>query len=142
MGEEDGRSVEVQTFPFGDLFQKIRTAFVSGANPFDVLVYASDWAGDIMGSGYVIEVPKKVQDQVGYKNLIPAYRERILSWGGKIYGMPYDGDAHMVYYRRDLLTDAEVPGGLQGEVRLRPARSAADVGPVPRCCRVLQRDDH
>lgn len=105
--QKTGASVEVQTFPFGDLFQKIRTAFVSGANPFDVLVYASDWAGDIMGSGYVIEVPKKVQDQVGYKNLIPAYRDRILSWGGKIYGLPYDGDAHMVYYRRDLLTDAK-----------------------------------
>jgi multiple sugar transport system substrate-binding protein len=103
--KKTGATVEVQTFPFGDLFQKIRTAFVSGANPFDLLVYASDWAGDIMGSGYVIEVPQKIQDQVSYKNLIPAYRERILSWGGKMYGLPYDGDAHMVYYRRDLLTD-------------------------------------
>ena len=105
--KKTGGSVEVQTFPFGDLFQKIRTAFVSGANPFDLLVYASDWAGDIMGSGYVVEVPQKIQDQMGFKSLIPAYRERILAWGGKIYGMPYDGDAHMVYYRRDLLTDAK-----------------------------------
>ena len=105
--KKTGAKVEVQTFAFGDLFQKIRTAFVSGANPFDLLVYASDWAGDIMGSGYVIEVPKKIQDQMGYKNLIPAYRERILSWGGKIYGLPYDGDAHMMYYRRDLLTDSK-----------------------------------
>lgn len=105
--KKTGAKVEVQTFAFGDLFQKIRTAFVSKANPFDLLVYASDWAGDIMGSGYVIEVPTKVQDQMGYKNLIPAYRERILSWGGKIYGLPYDGDAHMMYYRRDLLTDSK-----------------------------------
>jgi multiple sugar transport system substrate-binding protein len=105
--KKTGGTVEVQTFPFGDLFQKIRTAFVSGANPFDILVYASDWAGDIMGSGYTIEVPQKIQDQMGYKGLIPAYRERILSWGGKIYGLPYDGDAHMMYYRRDLLTDPQ-----------------------------------
>ena len=105
--KKTGGSVEVQTFPFGDLFQKIRTAFVSGANPFDILVYASDWAGDIMGSGYVVEVPQRIQDQMGYKNLIPAYRERILSWGGKIYGLPYDGDAHMMYYRHDLLTDPQ-----------------------------------
>ena len=104
-GQKTGGSVEVQTFAFGDLFQKIRTAFVSGANPFDILVYASDWAGDIMGSGWVIEVPQTLQDQIGYKYLIPTYRDRILSWGGKIYGIPYDGDAHMMYYRRDLLTD-------------------------------------
>jgi multiple sugar transport system substrate-binding protein len=103
--KKTGATVEVQTFPFGDLFQKIRTAFVSGANPFDVLVYASDWAGDIMGSGYVVQVPQSVQEQMGYKYLIPAYKDRILSWGGKIYGLPYDGDAHMMYYRHDLLTN-------------------------------------
>jgi len=105
--QKTGASVEVQTFPFGDLFQKIRTAFLSGANPFDILVYASDWAGDIMGSGYTVEVPQKIQDQMSYKALIPAYRERILAWGGKTYGLPYDGDAHMMYYRSDLLTDPE-----------------------------------
>jgi multiple sugar transport system substrate-binding protein len=105
--KKTGAKVEVQTFPFGDLFQKIRTAFISGANPFDIIVYASDWAGDIMGSGWVIEVPAKIQDQIGYKNLISTYRERILGWGGKVYGLPYDGDAHMVYYRRDLLTDPQ-----------------------------------
>ena len=104
-GQKTGGSVEVQTFAFGDLFQKIRTAFVSGANPFDILVYASDWAGDVMGTGWVTEVPQAAQDQMGFKYLIPTYRDRILSWGGKTYGYPYDGDAHMMYYRRDLLTD-------------------------------------
>ncbi len=113
--KKTGGSVEVQTFPFGDLFQKIRTAFVSGANPFDVLVYASDWAGDIMGSGYVVEVPQRIQDQMSYKTLIPAYRERILSWGGKIYGLPYDGDAHMMYYRHDLLTDPQYQGDFKAK---------------------------
>lgn len=103
--EKTGGTVELQTFPFGDLFEKIRAGFVSGASPFDIIIYASDWAGDIMGPGYVLEVPKKIQEQVEYQYLIPTYRDRILSWGGKIYGIPYDGDNHMIYYRRDLLTD-------------------------------------
>jgi multiple sugar transport system substrate-binding protein len=103
--QKTGGTVQVQTFPFGDLFAKIQTAFVSGANPFDLLVYASDWAGDVMGRGWVVEVPQTLQDEMGYQYLIPTYRDRILSWGGKIYGLPYDGDAHMMYYRRDLLTD-------------------------------------
>ncbi len=104
-GDKTGGTVEVQTFAFGDLFEKIRTGYLSGASPFDIIIYASDWAGDIMGPGYVLEVPQKVQDQVGYGYLIPTYRDRILAWGGKAYALPYDGDAHNVYYRRDLLTD-------------------------------------
>jgi len=100
-----GGTVVVQTFPFGDLFQKIRAGYVTGASPFDIIVYASDWAGDIMGAGYVLEVPQKYQDEMGYKYLIPTYRDRILSWGGKVYGTAYDGDDHITYYRKDLLTD-------------------------------------
>ena len=66
-GDKTGGTVEVQTFAFGDLFEKIRTGFVSGASPFDIIIYASDWAGDIMGPGYVLEVPQKNQDQIGLR---------------------------------------------------------------------------
>jgi multiple sugar transport system substrate-binding protein len=106
-GDKTGGTVEVQTFAFGDLFEKIRTGYISGSSPFDIIVYASDWAGDIMGAGYVLEVPEAVQDQVGYGYLIPTYRDRILAWGGKVWALPYDGDAHNVYYRHDLLTNPE-----------------------------------
>ena len=53
----------------------------------------------------MLRCPQAAQDQIGFKYLIPTYRDRILSWGGKTYGYPYDGDAHKMYYRRDLLTD-------------------------------------
>ena len=106
-GEKTGGTVEVQTFPFGDLFPKIRTGYLSGSSPFDIIIFASDWAGDIMGPGYVLEIPQKNQDQMGYDYLIPAYRDRILQWGGKTYAAPYDGDSHMIYYRADLLNNAE-----------------------------------
>lgn len=104
-GAKTGGTVEVQTFPFGDLFAKIRTGYLSGSSPFDIIIFASDWAGDIMGPGYVLEIPQKNQDEMGYGYLIPTYRDRILSWGGKVYAAPYDGDSHMIYYRADLLND-------------------------------------
>ncbi|GAG40225.1 unnamed protein product, partial [marine sediment metagenome] len=104
-GAKTGGTVEVQTFPFGDLFAKIQTGYVSGASPFDIIVYASDWAGDLMGAGYLLEVPQINQDMMGYQYLIPIYRDRILSWGGTVYATPYDGDAHNTYLRKDLLTD-------------------------------------
>jgi len=58
-----------------------------------------------MGPGYVLEIPQKNQDQMGYGYLIPTYRDRILAWGGKTYAAPYDGDSHMIYYRADLVND-------------------------------------
>jgi multiple sugar transport system substrate-binding protein len=113
--EKTGGTVEVQTFPFGELFEKIRAGYLTGASPFDIIIYAADWAGDIMGPGYVLEVPKKVQDQVGYEYLIPTYRDRILSWAGSIYALPYDGDAHMIYFRRDLLANPEYQADFKAE---------------------------
>jgi len=106
-GDKTGGTVEVQTFPFGDLFPKIRTGYLSGSSPFDIVIFASDWAGDIMGPGYVLEIPQKNQDAMGYQYLIPTYRDRILQWGGKTYAAPYDGDSHMIYYRADLLNDPQ-----------------------------------
>lgn len=106
-GEKTGGTVEVQTFPFGDLFPKIRTGYLSGSSPFDIVIFASDWAGDIMGPGYVLEIPQKYQDMMGYQYLIPTYRDRILAWAGKTYAAPYDGDSHMIYYRADLLNDPQ-----------------------------------
>jgi multiple sugar transport system substrate-binding protein len=114
-GDKTGGTVEVQEFPFGDLFEKIRTGFVSGASPFDIIIYASDWAGDVMGPGYVLEVPQEVQDQIGYDYLIPTYRDRILTWGGTVYAMPYDGDAHQIYYRRDLMTDPQYQADFEAQ---------------------------
>src|SRR3989304_3145159 len=90
--DKTGGTVEVQTFPFGELFEKIRAGYVSGASPFDIIVYASDWAGDLMGAGYLLEVPQKNQEMMGYQYLIPTYRDRILSWGGTMYGTPNDGE--------------------------------------------------
>ncbi len=114
-GERTGGTVEVQTFPFGELFEKIRAGYLTGASPFDIIIYAADWAGDIMGPGYVLEVPENIQDQVGYDYLIPTYRDRILSWAGTTYALPYDGDSHMIYFRRDLLTDPEYQADFEAE---------------------------
>jgi len=31
------------------------------------------------------------------------YGERITAWGPTVYALPYDGDGHMLYYRKDLV---------------------------------------
>ena len=101
--EATGGNIELQTFAFGELFEKIVTALSTGSGDYDVLIYAADWAGDIMAPGYVMEIPQETLDAIEADDVIPLYADRITTWGGVPYALPYDGDAHMLYYRKDLV---------------------------------------
>lgn len=98
-----GGTVELQQIAFGELFEKIITALETGSGEFDILIYASDWSGDIMGGGYVLPIPDEIKERVDWEDILPLYRERIADWGGTTYALPFDGDSHMMYYRKDLV---------------------------------------
>lgn len=98
-----GATVEVQRFAFGDLYPKMITALQTKTGEFDVLIYAADWMGDIAGGGYVAPIPEDVKTAVDWADILPLYRERIADWGGTTYAVPFDGDSHMMYYRKDLV---------------------------------------
>ena len=97
-----GGDVELQQFAFGELFEKIITSFTTGANDYDVLIFPADWAGDFMAPGYLVEIPQEILDGIEPEDIIPLYGDRITAWGDSVYALPYDGDAHMLYYRKDL----------------------------------------
>ena len=98
-----GGNVELQQFAFGELFEKIVTSFETGANDFDMIVFPADWAGDFMAPGYLEPIPQAILDSIDPEDIIPLYGDRITAWGDTIYALPYDGDAHMLYYRKDLV---------------------------------------
>jgi multiple sugar transport system substrate-binding protein len=98
-----GGTVELQQIAFGELYEKIITALETGSGEYDMLIYASGWSGDIMGGGYVLPIPDEIKEQVDWEDVLPLYRERIADWGGTTYALPFDGDSHMMYYRKDLV---------------------------------------
>jgi multiple sugar transport system substrate-binding protein len=98
-----GATVEVQQFAYAELFPKIITALQTGTGEFDVMIFAADYMGDIAGGGYVLPVPDDVKEAIEWDDILPLYRERIADWGGTTYAVPWDGDSHMMYYRKDLV---------------------------------------
>ncbi len=98
-----GGSVQLQQFAFGELFEKIVTSFETGSNTYDMLVFPADWAGDFMAPGYLEPIPQTLLDSIEPEDIIPLYGKRITAWGDTVYALPYDGDAHMLYYRKDLV---------------------------------------
>lgn len=111
-----GGRVELQAFAFGDLYERIITALRNGTGEFDLMIYASDWSGDIMGGGYVLPIPDEIKEQVDWEDILPLYRERIADWGGTTYALPFDGDSHMMYYRSDLVSpDSQYAADFEAE---------------------------
>ncbi len=113
--EATGGNIELQTFAFGELYEKIVTALDTGSGDYDVLIYAADWAGDIMAGDKVMVIPQEILDAIEAEDVIPLYADRITTWGGVPYALPYDGDAHMLYYRKDLVDNAEYGAAFEAE---------------------------
>ncbi|MGQ9849047.1 MAG: ABC transporter substrate-binding protein, partial [Aggregatilineaceae bacterium] len=102
-----GGDIELQQFAWGDLFEKTITALSTGSGAYDVLIFPAPWSGDYMAPGYLEPIPQEILDKVDMEDVIPLYRERIIAWGETIYALPYDGDSHMLYYRKDLINNPD-----------------------------------
>ena len=63
-------------------------------------------------------------------NILPKLREAA-TYNDKLVAVPQYWNTEMYFYRKDLFARPEEPGGLQGEVWLRP-RPAHDLGPARR----------
>jgi multiple sugar transport system substrate-binding protein len=103
-----GGKINLVTVPFGELYQRIMSAFTLGAGGFDVLVFASAWMGDFAGNRYLLDLTERIRQDRGlqWEDILPTYRQTV-NWGGRLYGLPVDGDVHLVYYRRDVLENPQ-----------------------------------
>jgi len=100
-----GGKINLVTYPFGQMFEKLRTEFSSGAYTADLINVNTTWAGDFMGGRFLEEVPEDVLKIVKVEDYYPTYRNA-MSWEGKTRGLVYDGNVHNLFYRRDLF---EIP---------------------------------
>jgi len=99
-----GGKVNITTFPFGDLFQKEATDLSTGTNAYTLYTMASVWLGSFAGQGYFQDLSSQVPTYPGlqWDDVMPIMQASS-SFGGKIYGIPFDSDVLSVYYRADLL---------------------------------------
>lgn len=95
-----GGRVRVVQSTFNDLFDLYMDS-ISGLQPtYDVLLYASAWAGDFFP--YLAEVPSRLTDSELFDDIHPTYRENLMTWNGKWIAVTVDGDLFNGYYRKDL----------------------------------------
>lgn len=100
-----GARVEVIELPLTSMYERVMTDLITGGNQYDIIQYPSFWKGDIMGGGFAYPLDEFIkQDDPGWNDYLPVYRDRLSKWGDRIYGLQIDGDVWMFGYRNDLLS--------------------------------------
>ncbi len=114
--EMTGGDVQLQQFAFGELYEKMIASFETGSIDYDVMIFPADWAGDFMAPGFLEPISQELLDTLEPDDIVPLYADRITAWGDTVYALPYDGDSHMMYYRKDLVNpDSEYAAEFEAE---------------------------
>jgi multiple sugar transport system substrate-binding protein len=77
---------------------------------YDAAIAGAWWLGDLVAGDFIIPYDKYYNDprfpKWDFDDVLPAPRS-LLQYGGKKYMVAHDHDGQVLYYRRDLLTDAK-----------------------------------
>jgi len=108
--ELTGVKIQVIEIPISELFTKTVAEHRAGTGAYDMLNVVPAWMPDLVTAG-VLEPLDDYVDKYGYRDelqdIAPTYRDNQMTYDGKIYGLPDDGDVLILYYRTDLFGDAD-----------------------------------
>lgn len=97
--------IEMTVVPAGSSFtQKLGAAVASGSGPDLIslnLVYAPYFAAQ----GQLLDVTDRAK-QLGYLDQLNASETNLGTWDGKLYALPFTGDASALLYNKDLFQKA------------------------------------
>jgi multiple sugar transport system substrate-binding protein len=104
-----GAKVKLITAPWGELYPKMYSSFALGQALFDIVIAPAAWLPDFAEAGFLAPLDELIgaDPYIAWGDILPVYRDRIVSWAGKIYAVPMDGDCHIFYYRKDALENPE-----------------------------------
>ncbi|MBN2305232.1 MAG: extracellular solute-binding protein [Anaerolineae bacterium] len=121
---ETGNTVSVEAVGWGDAYARALTATTSGEGA-DILMGGMSWGISLGELGGMVNLAEKYPDDIAAiaEASNPGFYEAIVSRDGSIYGVPYNLDIYLMYYRTDLI---ETPPATWDELRDTIAALQAD----------------
>ena len=101
-----GAKVNVTVVPYDQVGAKATLDVQSGVNEFDVLDYWYTNIGQLADDGVIEDVTALIErDKAEIKpdDYIPLIYDAYTLYDGKRYGLPYDGDSHLLFYNKEIL---------------------------------------
>jgi multiple sugar transport system substrate-binding protein len=103
--EETGARVNVLIVPYGNVTEKAVLDVTSGAGEYDVIEYWYPMLGSLVENGVLTDVTDWFDDNADEFNaddFIPVFLDHFTEIEGTRYGIPYDGDLHILHYNTTL----------------------------------------
>jgi ABC-type glycerol-3-phosphate transport system substrate-binding protein len=103
---ETGGTLEVTAAPYDQLTSKQILDVQSGTGEFDVFDYFYFGLGDLVDAGALVDLTDWIDTNkaaIGVDGYLKSVYDPYTLLDGKRYGLPYDGDVHILFYNAELL---------------------------------------
>jgi multiple sugar transport system substrate-binding protein len=106
--QESGIEVVLNPVAQADVYTKLKNEFVSGTGAFDLVIYFPSILPEFVNMGNLRSMDDLLQVRdPKLDDIITPYRKLYCTYNDKLYALPYDGDLHVYYYRKDLIENPE-----------------------------------
>lgn len=145
-----GVEVNVEVVPYDQIQTKATLDAQSGTNYYDVIQYWYTSVGALADAGALADITEWVEsdDEIDSDDFIQSIFDPYTQYEGATYGLPIDGDTHVLFYNEEILerngvevpttwdeyvaaaqtiTDAEKSNGIYGSALL-GSKSAFNIG--------------
>lgn len=108
--ELTGATVNVTVVPYDEVQAKATLDVQSGANQFDVFDYWYPTVGALASQGILDDLTGFIDGNadIDAADFIPSIYDVYTLYDGKRWGLPYDGDTHVLFYNTEIFAQAGV----------------------------------
>src|SRR5262249_16831551 len=105
-----GAQIKRITGPFSHFFKKLLNHFPTRPHKHNPTQFAPQWKVGVTRDPCIHAITHRVKADAALKwdDIGPFFRDFSATYNGKVYTIPLDGDFQMVYYRTDLLKQANM----------------------------------
>jgi multiple sugar transport system substrate-binding protein len=103
--EETGIQLDITAVPYSEISEIAIDAVVSGSGEYDIIQYWYPMLGSLVQKNVLADITtwwEQNASVINPEDFIPVFSETWCLSGGRRYGVPWDGDMHLLFYNKPL----------------------------------------
>ncbi len=114
-GEQTGANIRVVRPGWLETLAEIQLSLVDPNLNYDVYLITTSWSGPLFANEQVMVIPDNIKRAIDWPDILPIYRDHVLTWNKTARALPYDGDVVILYYRKDIFENSDYAAKFQQE---------------------------